>query len=186
VYEVFQGQCEIALQNLDRIAEAVGHRVQVLMVTGADFGTQRGPFISADTYRDLFKPFHKAVNDWAHDNTTWKTFIHTCGGVEPLIEDFIDAGFDILNPVQCSAEGMAPEHLKREYGDRLTFWGGGVDTQKTLPFGTPEEVRKEVLERLEIFAPGGGFVFNTIHNIQPNTPVENLLAMFEAVREFAP
>ena len=185
VYEVFQGQCEIALQNLDRIAEAVGDQVQVFMVTGADFGTQRGPFISPGTYRDLFKPFHKAVNDWVHDNTTWKTFIHTCGGVEPLIEDFIDAGFDILNPVQCSAEGMGPEHLKRAYGDRLTFWGGGVDTQRTLPFGTPEEVRAEVLERLEIFAPGGGFVFNTIHNIQPNTPVENLVAMFEALREFA-
>ncbi len=185
VYEVFQGQCEIALHNLDRIAAAVGHRVQVLMVTGTDFGTQRGPFISPGTYRDLFTPFHKAVNEWVHNNTTWKTFIHTCGGVKPLIEDFIDAGFDILNPVQCSAEGMGPEHLKREYGDRLTFWGGGVDTQRTLPFGTPEEVRAEVLERLEIFAPGGGFVFNTIHNIQPNTPVENLVAMFEALQEFA-
>ncbi len=186
VYEVFQGQCEIALRNLEKIATAIGERVQVLMVTGADFGTQRGPFLSVDAYRDLFKPFHKAVNEWVHNNTTWKTFIHTCGGVEPLIEDFIDGGFDILNPVQCSAEGMEPQHLKREYGDRLTFWGGGVDTQRTLPFGSPEEVRKEVLERLEIFAPGGGFVFNTIHNIQPNTPVENLVAMFEALREFAP
>ncbi len=186
VYEVFQGQCEIALRNLEKIATAIGERVQVLMVTGADFGTQRGPFLSVDAYRDLFKPFHKAVNEWTHNNTTWKTFIHTCGGVEPLIEDFVDGGFDILNPVQCSAEGMEPQHLKREYGDRLTFWGGGVDTQRTLPFGSPEEVRKEVLERLEIFAPGGGFVFNTIHNIQPNTPVENLVAMFEALREFAP
>ncbi len=186
IYEVFQGQCEIALQNLETVAPALGARVAVLMITGTDFGTQRGPFISAETYRDLFKPFHQAVNEWVHRNTTWQTFIHTCGGVEPLIEDFIEAGFDILNPVQCSAEGMAPQHLKREYGDRLTFWGGGVDTQKTLPFGTPEEVREEVLERLEIFAPGGGFVFNTIHNIQPNTPVENLVAMFEALREFAP
>jgi len=185
VYEVFQGQCEMALQNLEKIAPAIGRRVQVLMVTGADFGTQRGPFISVGTYRDLFKPFHKAVNEWTHNNTTWKTLIHTCGGVEPLIEDFIDAGFDILNPVQCSAEGMAPQHLKREYGERICFWGGGVDTQRTLPFGSPEEVRKEVLQRLEIFAPGGGFVFNAIHNIQPNTPVENVVAMFEALREFA-
>ena len=185
VYEVFEKQCEIGIANLERIAPVVGDRVQVIMVTGADFGTQRGPFASPDTYCDLYKPFHKAVNDWVHEHTTWKTFIHTCGGVEPLIEDFIDAGFDILNPVQCSAEGMEARHLKSEFGDRLTFWGGGVDTQQTLPFGTPEEVRREVLERLEVFAPGGGFVFDTIHNIQPRTPVQNLLAMFEALREFA-
>ena len=185
IYQVFEGQCEIALQNLERIADVVGDRVAVVMMTGTDFGTQRGPFASLDTYRYLFKPFHKALNDWVHANTSWKTFIHSCGGVEPMIEDFVDCGFDILNPVQCSADGMAPKHLKREYGDRIVFWGGGVDTQKTLPFGTPEEVRKEVLERLEIFSPGGGFVFNPIHNVQPKTPVENLLAMFEALKEFA-
>ena len=97
----------------------------------------------------------------------------------------VPAGFDIMNPVQCSADGMDPKHLKREYGDRITFWGAGVDTQQTLPFGTPEEVRAEVLERLEILSPGGGFVFNPIHNVQPKTPVENLQAMFGAVDEFA-
>ncbi len=185
VYAVFEKQCEIGLDNLERIAPVVGDRVQVLMVTGTDFGTQRGPFISVETYRALFKPFHEAVNNWVHANTAWKTFIHTCGGVRPLIEDFIDAGFDILNPVQCSADGMEAGPLKRDFGDRITFWGGGIDTQRTLPFGTPEEVRAEVLERLEIFTPGGGFVFNTIHNIQPRTPVENLLAMFDALREFS-
>lgn len=184
VYEVFERQCEIALNNLAALAPALGDRVEVLMVTGTDFGTQRGPFISNDTYRDLYKPFHRAVNDWVHANTPWKTFIHTCGGVAPLIEDFIEAGFDILNPVQCSAAEMEPDALKREYGDRLVFWGGGVDTQRTLPFGTPEEVRAEVLERLEVFAPGGGFVFNTIHNIQARTPMANLLAMFGAIKEF--
>lgn len=181
---VFQRQCEIGIQNLERIAPVVEDRVQVIMVTGTDFGTQRGPFASVQTYRDLYKPFHQAVNDWVHANTTWKTFIHTCGGVEPLIEDFLEAGFDILNPVQCSAAGMAPRHLKEEFGDHLTFWGGGVDTQRTLPFGTPEQVRREVLDRLEVFAPGGGFVFNAIHNVQPRTPVPNVVAMFEALREF--
>ena len=184
VYAVFEAQCETALANLERIAEVVGDRVAVVMMTGTDFGTQRGPFISPAAYRDLYKPFHKALNDWAHANTSWKTFIHTCGGVEPLIDDFIDAGFDVMNPVQCSAEGMAPRHLKATYGDRITFWGAGVDTQQTLPFGTPEEVRAEVLERLEVLSPGGGFVCNPIHNIQPSTPVENVQAMFEAIREF--
>jgi hypothetical protein len=185
VMKVFEGQCEVALANLERIAEVVGNRVAVVMLTGTDFGTQRGPFISPQTYRDLYQPFHKALNDWVHEHTSWKAFIHTCGGVEPLINDFIDAGFDIMNPVQCSAEGMDPRRLKQEYGDRITFWGAGVDTQKTLPFGTPDEVRREVLERLEILSPGGGFVFNPIHNVQAKTPVENLLAVFDALREFA-
>ncbi|MBM3497431.1 MAG: methyltransferase [Armatimonadetes bacterium] len=184
VLKVFEGQCEIALGNLARIAEVVGDRVAVVMLTGTDFGTQRGPFISPQAYRELYQPFHKALNDWVHRHTAWKTFIHTCGGVEPLINDFIEAGFDVMNPVQCSAEGMDPRRLKGEYGDRITFWGAGVDTQQTLPFGTPDEVRREVLERLEIFAPGGGFVFNPIHNVQPRTPVQNLLAMFDALREF--
>ena len=184
VYEVFERQCEIALRNLAAVAPRIGNRIEVLMVTGTDFGTQRGPFISTDTYRELYKPFHTAVNEWVHTNTPWKTFIHTCGGVVPLLEEFIEAGFDILNPVQCSAEGMEPWILKRDYGDRLVFWGGGVDTQQTLPFGTPDEVRAEVLKRLEVFAPGGGFVFNAIHNIQARTPTENLLAMFAALHEF--
>ena len=185
VYEVFERQCEIALQNLARVAPLVGDSVQVLFVTGTDFGTQRGPFLSVATYRDLFKPFHTLLNRWVHHNTAWKTFMHSCGGVEPLLEDFIEAGFDILNPVQVSAEGMDAAELKRDYGDRLTFWGAGADTQRTLPFGSPEEVKRETLSRLETFAPGGGYVFNPIHNLQPKTPVENVVAMFEAVREFA-
>ena len=183
IYELFERQCEIALSNLALIRDAVLDNVDVVMVTGTDFGTQRGPFISVETYRELFKPFNKRINDWIHAHTSWKTFIHTCGGIEPLIEDFIDAGFDILNPVQCSAKDMEPERLKEKYGDRVTFWGGGVDTQKTLPFGTSNEVRQEVRERIKIFSQGGGFVFNTIHNVQANVPIENLLAMFETLRE---
>jgi uroporphyrinogen-III decarboxylase len=115
----------------------------------------------------------------------WKTFIHSCGSVYRLIPDFIAAGFDVLNPVQCSASEMDPVRLKREFGRDLVFWGGGVDTQRTLPFGTPEEVYREVRERVAIFNEGGGFVFNTIHNIQGPTPVENLLAMFRALRDGA-
>jgi hypothetical protein len=183
VYQVFERQCEIALANLERIYQAVGDRVTSVFVTGTDFGTQRGPFISPQTYRELYQPFHKRVNNWIHQHTSWKTFNHSCGSVMALIEDFIESGFDILNPVQTSAADMDPAQLKARFGDRITFWGGGVDTQQTLPFGTADEVRKEVRERIKVFGPRGGFVFNSIHNIQARVPVENLLAMFETLQE---
>jgi hypothetical protein len=181
VFEVFEHQCETGLANLARVRDAVDNRIDVIKITGADFGTQRGPLISPDFYRDMLKPFHKRICDWIHRNTTWKTFMHTCGGIRPLLDDIIDAGFDIISPVQCSAEGMEPRKLKEDFGDRITFWGGGVDTQSTLPFGTPEEVYNEVRKRIHIFNRGGGYIFNAIHNIQPNTPVENILAMIEAI-----
>ena len=184
IQEVFDRQCEIALANLEKISRAVGNKVTAVFVTGTDFGTQMRPSMSNEAYRRLYKPFHKRINDWVHENTEWKTFIHSCGSIEPLIKEFIEAGFDILNPVQTSAANMDPRVLKRKYGDRITFWGGGVDTQRTLPFGTPDEVRREVLERIRVFAPDGGFVFNTIHNVQPRVPIENVLAMYEAVREY--
>jgi hypothetical protein len=183
VYAVFERQCEIALANLAKLYAVVGDRVSVIFVTGTDFGTQRGPFISPKAYRALYQPFHRRVNDWVHTHTPWKTFIHSCGSVMALIPDFLDAGFDIMNPVQCSAAMMDPHELKQQFGERVVFWGGGVDTQHTLPNGTPDEVRAQVAERIRIFGPGGGYVFNTIHNVQPQTPVENLLAMYEAVRE---
>jgi uroporphyrinogen-III decarboxylase len=141
-------------------------------------------FCSVATFRDLYFPYYRRINEWIHRNTAWKCFKHSCGSVERFIPSFIEAGFDILNPVQCSAAGMGAGRLKSAYGDRLTFWGGGVDTQKTLPFGTPAEVRAQVLDRLSIFARGGGFIFNSIHNIQAGTPAGNLVAMFGAVREF--
>jgi hypothetical protein len=184
VCKIFEGQCEIGIKNLEKIHNVVGERVTAIFLSGTDFGQQNGPFISPKAYRDLFQPFNKAVNDWVHKNTTWKTFIHSCGSVRALLPDFIDAGFDILNPVQCSAACMAPEELKQEVGDRVTFWGGGVDTQKTLPFGTAEDVRKEVSSRLKIFGKGGGYVFNSIHNVQARVPIENVLAMYETVRQY--
>ena len=135
-------------------------------------------------YRDFYKPFHKKLNDWVHENTNWKTFYHTCGSIVNLLDDMVEAGVDVLNPVQCSAVGMEPSMLKEKYGKKLVFWGGGVDTQHTLPFGTPDEVREQVLERLKIFSKGGGFVFNTIHNIVGKTPVENLVSMYDALKEY--
>ena len=182
VYKIFERQCEIGIQNLEKIHQVVGNRVSAVFLSGTDFGQQNGPFISPQTYRDLFQPFNKAVNDWVHQHTRWRTFIHSCGSVRALIPDFLEAGFDILNPVQCSAAGMAPAELKKEFGDQVTFWGGGVDTQRTLPFGTVEDVRQEVSARLQIFAKGGGYVFNTTHNVQARVPVENVVAMYETVR----
>jgi hypothetical protein len=184
VEEIFERQSEIALANLEKIFAAVGNRINVIMMSGTDFGLQTGPFISPNVYRELFKPYNKKLNDWIHEKTSWKTFIHSCGSVKAFIPDFIDAGFDILNPVQIAAADMDPIILKSKFGEQVTFWGGGVDTQNTLPFGTSEEVRAEVLERIKIFGPGGGFIFNTIHNIQPKVPVENVLAMYETVREY--
>lgn len=181
VYKVFEKQCEIALKNIELLAKAVGNMVQVVFVSGVDFGTQRGPFISVDAYRDLYKPFQKQVNDKIHELTNWKTFIHSCGSIYKLIPDMIEAGFDVLNPVQCAAEDMDPGRLKKEFGKELVFWGGGVDTQTTLPFGTPDDVYRQVRERIEIFNEDGGFVFNSVHNIQSNVPVENMLAMFRAL-----
>ncbi len=180
---VFERQCEIALQNIETLIDLFGDVVQVALITGTDFGTQRGPFISCKSYSDLFKPFYRQVNDLIHEKSNWKTFIHSCGSIWDLMPDLVEAGFDIFNPVQCSAAKMDARDLKREFGKEIVFWGGGVDTQKTLPFGTPDEVYREVRERIEIFNEGGGFVFNSVHNVQGNTPIENVLAMFRAVRE---
>lgn len=184
VHQVFDRQTKIALKNLEKLYESVGDRMDVLFVCGTDFGTQNSQFCSTKTFEELWAPYYKRINGWVRENTAWKTFKHCCGAAEPFMSLFSDCGFDIVNPVQCSAANMDPRHLKDSYGDRLTFWGGGVDTQRTLPFGTPAEVRREVLERCEIFAPGGGFVFNTIHNALANSPLENLVAMVDAVKEF--
>lgn len=183
VRKVFERQCAIALENLARIHAAVGDRVVAAFTTGTDFGTQCGPFISRKAYRDLYQPFHREVNNWIHRHTGWKSFIHSCGSVYGLIPDFIESGFDVLNPVQCSAADMDPGRLKSEFGGELTFWGGGVDTQQTLPFGTPAQVAEEVKTRIEKFGPGGGFVFNAIHNVQAGVPVANLMAMIETFNE---
>jgi hypothetical protein len=184
IHKVFEKQVEIALVNLARLKEAVGNIPDAVFICGTDFGTQDSQFCSLEDFQELYAPYYRKVNDWIHENTSWKTFKHSCGAVEPFLQAFIDAGFDIINPVQINAANMDPEQLKKEYGDKLTFWGGGVDTQKMLPFGSPEEVRTQVLQNCELFARGGGFVFNTVHNIQANVPIENVVAMLEAFEEF--
>jgi hypothetical protein len=184
IHRIFEKQAEIALKNLEKIKAAVGGRVDAVFICGTDLGTQQSQFCSVDTFRKLYFPYYKMVNDWVHRNTKWKTFKHSCGAVEPLIEPFIEAGFDILNPVQVTAAGMDAAHLKKTYGGRIVFWGGGVDTQTTFAFGTPAQVHEQVLRRMEVLAPGGGFIFNAVHNIQATTPVANIVAMIEAVKEF--
>ena len=184
VHKIFEKQLEYALANLEKIYAAVGDNLDVVFLCGTDFGTQTSSFCAPDTFDELWLPYYTAMNDWIHQHTTWKTLKHSCGAVENFMSHFIESGFDIINPVQCSATGMDPKTLKERYGERLVFWGGGADTQQTLPFGTPEQVRRQTIERCEIFGAGGGFVFNTIHNIQAGTPVANIVAMFDAVKEF--
>ncbi len=186
IYEVFELQTEVMLKNLEIYKQAVGERIQTIWISGTDFGTQNSLFASLDSFREIYKPHYKKINDWVHNNTGWKTFYHTCGCITKLLPDLADMGVDCLNPVQFSAmenAGTTPESIKAEFGDKFTFWGGGVDTQHTLPFGTPEEVAAQVKERVRILNEGGGFVFSTIHNVVSGVPAENLIAMYEAVRK---
>jgi len=185
LHYVFEKQTDVALENLGKIKEIAGDLVDVAYICGTDFGTQDSSFCDLDTYESLYAPYYRKINNWIHEHTNWKTFKHSCGAVEPFMDSFISSGFDIINPVQINASGMDPVLLKEKYGDRLTFWGGGVDTQKVLPFGTPEEVKKHVSKQIEILSPGGGFVFNTVHNIQANVPLANVLAMLEAIKHLS-
>ncbi len=184
VKTVFDKQTDIAIKNLEKAYEIAGDEIDVLFVCGTDFGTQNSTFFSPETFEEMWLPYYRKINDWVHKNTGWKTFKHSCGAVETFMEGFIRAGFDIINPLQINAQGMDARLLKEKYGERLVFWGGGVDTQNVLSFGTAEDVRRQVLEQCEVFSGGGGFVFNTVHNIQANVPVENVVAMLEALNEF--
>lgn len=171
------------LATLAKVCESVGDIVDILRF-GDDLGTDQGPFMAPEVYRRLFKPRHKILCDYVKKHSGMHTFLHTCGSIYKLIPDLIEAGYDIINPVQTNARDMESEKLKREFGRDITFWGGGVDTRAVLNRATPREVREQVLQRLAIFAPGGGFVFNTVHNILPDVPPENIVAMFAAIREF--
>ena len=184
IHDIYAMQTEIGIKNAEMFYQACGNKLQAMIVSGTDFGTQRGPYISPDFYREFYKPYHAKINAWIHTHTEWRTFYHTCGSISEFFPDFVEAGVDIVNPVQISAEGMDPRYLKAAWGDKLVFWGGGSDTQKTLQFRTPEQVYAETASLLEVFAPGGGYVFNTVHNIQPTTPPENIVAMFNAIRDF--
>lgn len=173
---------ELHMSTLEQACKAVGDVVDVIRF-GDDLGMDSGPFMSPEVYRKIFKPRHKILCDYVKKHSKMNTFLHSCGSLYKLIPDLIEVGYDILNPIQTSCKDMEPERLKKEFGKDITFWGAGADTRYVLNWATPSEVKEHVKRRIEILAPGGGFVFNTIHNIMPDVPPENVVAMFEAIQE---
>lgn len=183
VEKLLDALLERHLATLEKVCAAVGDIVDVIRF-GDDLGTDNGPFMSPETYRTLFKPRHSQLCAYVKKHSNMATFLHSCGSIRMLIPDLIEAGFDVLNPVQTNARGMDPAELKKNFGQDVTFWGGGIDTRTVLNHGTPESIRQHVLERLAIFSPGGGFVFTPVHNILPDVPPQNIVAMFDAIKEF--
>jgi uroporphyrinogen decarboxylase len=171
------------LATLEKVCQAVGDVADILRF-GDDLGTDQGPFMAPATYRRLFKPRHALLNAYVKKHSRMHTFLHSCGSIYRLLPDLIEAGYEVINPVQTATRDMQPERLKREFGQSITFWGGGCDTRQVLNRGTPEQVKDEVRRNVEILAPGGGFVFNTVHNILPDVPPQNIAAMFEALDEY--
>lgn len=182
LHEIFRKETDIAIANYEKLWKTLGDKVDVVLTCGTDFGSQESQFCSIDTFRELWLPHYKRLNDWIHEHTTWKIFKHSCGAIIPILPGLVEAGFDIINPVQINAKGMDSKVLKKEFGNYLTFWGGGIDTQKILPFGTKEEISRHIHEQCEVLGKDGGFVFNTVHNIQANVPVENVITMLETLK----
>ncbi|MCF7927835.1 MAG: methyltransferase [Spirochaetales bacterium] len=174
---------EVHLAGLEKVCETVGDVADVLRF-GDDLGLDTGPFMAPEIYRKIFKPRHTRLCEYVHKNSGMKTFLHSCGSVYKLIPDLVEAGYDVLNPVQTNTVDMEPERLKKEFGGDICFWGGGADTREVLNSGTAEQVRDHVKKRLDVFMPGGGFVFNTVHNIMPDVPPENIVAMYETVAQY--
>lgn len=163
--------------------DEVGDVVDVIMI-GDDLAGQTGPLFNPMVYKEIVKPRHKKLVQYIKSRTKAKIWYHTCGACTQYIPELIDNGIDVLNPVQISAVGMEPVNLKARFGDKLSFWGGGIDAQHILPHGTPDQVREEVRKNLEAFKPGGGYVFNNVHNIQAGVPPENVVALYDAAYEF--
>jgi len=183
--EMMTRATDAAIARAKLYHQAAGDKVMIWGVASDDAGTQRGGLIRPELFEEMILPHYRRFNEWVHANTNWKTFLHSCGAVSEYVEGWIDSGIDILNPVQISATGMAPDELMARFGGRVVFWGGGCDTQHVLPLGTPDEVRDHVRRNIETFArPEGGYVFNQVHNIQADVPVDNVIAMLDAAYEF--
>ena len=183
-HEMMGRYVDAAIKCLGQYNQAVGDYCMVWGVASDDAGTQRSGLISPELFAEMIKPHYKRLCDWVHANTNWKTFLHSCGCIYDYIEQWIEAGIDVLNPVQISAAKMEPSRLMDKFGGRIVFWGGGCDTQKVLPLGTPEDIREQVGQNISIFNAKGGYVFTQVHNIQADVPVENIEAMLEAAYEF--
>ncbi|MGM0365455.1 MAG: uroporphyrinogen decarboxylase family protein [Actinomycetota bacterium] len=171
------------LMKLEKVIGGVGEYVDLLQF-GDDLGGQDGPFMSPEIYEEVFKPRHKRMWDFVHDRSNCKVFLHSCGSIYKLLPGLIDAGLDVLNPVQTTARDMEPEKLKKEFGKDIIFWGGGCNTRDILAKGTPKQVQEDVKKRMAVLAEGGGMVFNQIHNILADVPPENVISMLEAAYEF--
>jgi uroporphyrinogen decarboxylase len=182
VLELSEKLYQVHLNNLEKWIGAVGPHIDVVLF-GDDLGAQQGPLISPEAYREYYKPYHKLLWGRAKELANVKVQLHCCGGIYELLDDLIDAGLDAVNPVQISCRGMDPKQIKADFGDRITFWGGGCDTQRILPLAGPDEISKHVRELTGIFGPGGGFVFQQVHNILANVPPENIVAMFESIHK---
>jgi len=182
--DILTATAERTVQNLELYLQAVGKYVDTILISGTDFGTQKGELFSPETFKKLFLPIYRLINDYVHGNSKAKTMLHSCGSNWNIIEYFIEAGVDILNPVQTNTANMEPRKLKERFGDKIVFWGGGADTQHVLPHGTADDVREQVKQRLEVFAPGGGFVFTPVHNLQYGVPPRNVEVMIETVMAF--
>ncbi|MBN2011925.1 methyltransferase [candidate division KSB1 bacterium] len=180
VYRLSEMLTDIYLANLEKWLGAVGKYIDIVLF-GDDLGGQKGPLISPVMYREFYKPFHKKMWQRAKELADVKINLHSCGAIEPFLDDLIDAGLDIINPVQIACTGMDAESLKRKYGDRMCFWGGGCDTQHILPMGTTQAVADHVRKQVSTFKPGGGFVFQQVHNIMVNVPPENIVTMFKSI-----
>jgi uroporphyrinogen decarboxylase len=181
---LFDAVLDISMAVCDALLDEIGDEVDILMASD-DLGTQAGLMVSPAAYRQYIKPRHEKYFRLMHEKSPGKVFFHTCGSVVDILDDLIEIGVDVLHPVQVTAAGMDPAYLKREYGDRLAFWGA-IDTQHALPYGSVGDVRREVEERIEVLGRGGGYVLGAVHNIQPDVPVENILAMYEHAREYRP
>ena len=184
-YEMMSRYVDAVIKRMKLYHQAVGDYCFAWGVASDDAGMQNREFLSPDLFTEMIKPHYKRLCDWVHAHTNWKTYLHSCGSIYHFIPEWIDAGIDILNPVQISAANMEPERLMKEFGGKIVFWGGGCDTQKVLPRGSPEEVREHVRRNIGVFSSGqGGYVFTQVHNIQQDVPIENVEAMFKAAYEF--
>jgi uroporphyrinogen decarboxylase len=183
IHRFLDRSVDIYRRNLGLYLEAVGPYIDIILFSD-DYGMQTGPQISPEMFREFFKHRHEQLWGYAKELAPVKVLLHCCGSIVDLLPDMIDAGLDAVNPVQTNTRDMEPARLKAEFGDRLVLWGGGCDTRRVLPHGTPEEIREHVFRNLDILAPGGGFVFQQVHNIQADVPPENIVAMFDAIAEW--
>ena len=182
--DILRATAERAIENCELYLQAIGQYIDIILLSGTDFGSQKAEMFRPDIFKELHMPNYKLMTDYIHQHYDVKVAMHSCGSIFNIIEHIISAGIDILNPLHVNTANMDPQTLKDRFGERIVFWGGGVDTQTILPYGTPEQVAEQAKERIRIFAPDGGFIFTPVHNLQYGVPPRNVKAMIDTVMEF--